>query len=383
MYARNLSGIPQQHKNGLAALFRLLAAALIAMAAGAQASQAQQRQQAQPTPVILSKAALETIFDKIEALGTLRANESVDVTAQVTEIITAVRFEDGQRVKKGDVLAEMTSAEEAALLKEAEATMREAKEQLDRARPLAQQGVSSEATLSERRRTYETAVARYEAVKSRIADRVIAAPFDGVVGLRRISVGALVEPGTVVANIDDDNVMKLDFNIPSTFLPTVKAGAPILATTQAFGDRAFRGQIASIDSRVDPVTRSITVRALIPNPEGALKAGLLMTVEVLKNERQAVVIPEQAVVRRGQETYVFVVDAAAEKPVAEKRVIELGTRTTGTVEVKTGLAAGEHVVTHGTLRLQPGQPVSITAVEEGDQPLSDLLNKKPAGGKSS
>jgi membrane fusion protein (multidrug efflux system) len=362
----------------------LLTAIFLAAAAASAPGLAQQQQKkAPPTPVILSKAAIETIFDKIEALGTLRANESVDVTAQVTEIITAIRFEDGQRVKKGDVLAEMTSAEEAALLKEAEATMREAKEQLDRARPLAQQGVSSEATLSERRRTYETAVARYEAVKSRIADRIVLAPFDGIVGLRRISVGALVEPGTVITNIDDDSVMKLDFSIPSTYLPTIKTGAPILATAQAFGNRAFRGKIASIDSRVDPVTRSITVRALIPNPEGALKAGLLMTVEVLKNERQAIVIPEQAVVRRGQETYVFVVDPAAEKPVAEKRVIELGTRTTGTVEVKNGLAAGEHVVTHGTLRVQPGQPVSITGVEDGDQPLSDLLNKKPAGGKSS
>lgn len=336
---------------------------------------------AQPTPVILSQATSETLFDRVEALGTLRANESVDVTAQVTEIITAIKFEDGQRVKKGDVLAEMTSAEEVAQLKEAEAAIREAKEQLERAQPLAQRGFGSEATLSERRGTYETAVARLEAVKSRLSDRLIVAPFDGVVGLRRISAGALVEPGTVITNLDDGSVMKLDFTIPATYLPTIRIDAPIIATARAFSDRTFQGKVTGIDSRVDPITRSITVRAMLPNPYGLLRAGLLMTVEILKNERKAVIVPEQAVIVRGREAHVLVANPASPAPAAEKRVVTLGARNAGTVEVLSGLQAGDHVVTHGTLRLRPGQPVSVTAIEKGEEPLSQLLDKSAAAGK--
>jgi len=333
-----------------------------------------------PSPVILAAAEQVTLVDRIEALGTLRANESVAVTAQVTEIITGLNFEDGQRVSTGHILAEMTSAEEAAQLREAEATVREAKEQLDRAAPLAERGVSSEALLSERRRIYETSLARLEAVKSRIADRQILAPFDGVVGLRRISVGALVEPGTVITTIDDDTVMKLDFSIPATFLPSIRVGLPIDAEAQAFGDRKFKGEVSGIDSRVDPITRSVTVRAIIPNPEGVLKAGVLMTVEVLKNERQAVVVPEQAIIARGRTTHVLIVDPEAEKPVAERRDVRTGLRTGGKVEIVEGLKEGEHVITDGTLRVRPGQQVSITAIDAGDESLAKLLEQR--AGKS-
>ena len=333
-----------------------------------------------PVPVILAQAKKSELVDRVEALGTLRANEQVTVTAQVTETITEIRFEDGQDVQKGDTLALMTSGEEAANLKEAEAMVREAREQLERAQPLAKRGVSSEATLSERRRDYETAEARLEAVKSRIADRRIEAPFSGVVGLRRISVGALVEPGTVITTIDDDSVMKLDFTVPATYLATLRVGLYIEATAEAFPGQRFNGKVTGIDSRIDPVTRSITVRAVIPNESKKLKAGLLMTVEVLKNKRMAVVVPEQAVVRRGREARVLVVDPKSEKPVAKAQVVELGWRGNGMVEVTSGLQDGEFVIVDGTLRVKPGQAVSVTAVDEGDQPLSELLKQKSTKG---
>ncbi len=332
--------------------------------------------QSSPPPVILSQAAKEEMVDRIEALGTLRANESVTVSAQVTEIITALKFEDGQRVDKGQVLAEMTSAEERALLQEAEATRREAEEQLKRAKPLARRGVSSAAVLSERRRDFETSAARLEAVKSRLSDRRIVAPFAGVVGLRRISVGALVEPGTVITTIDDDSVMKLDFPIPATFLSTMRVGLPIVAEAKAFGDRTFEGEVAGIDSRVDPITRSITIRAVIPNKDGILKAGILMTVEVLKDRRQVVVVPEQAIIARGRTTHVLVVDPKSSAPKAARREVKTGTRHDGKVEIISGLAAGEYVITDGTLRARPGQPVSITAIDNNDEPLAELLKRK-------
>lgn len=349
-----------------------VAIALVGVASGPAAAQRS------PPQVIIAEAVKTEMVDRVEALGTLRANEQVTVTAQVTETITRLLFEDGQRVEKGQTLAVMTSAEEVAQLEEAEATVREAKEQLERAKPLAKRGVSSEALLSERRRNFETAQARLEAVKSRIADRTIRAPFSGVVGLRRISVGALVEPGTVITTIDDDSVMKLDFTVPATFLSTLRVGLKIEAKSAAFGDRVFTGRVTGIDSRIDPVTRSVTVRAVIPNDAGELKTGLLMTVEVLKNRRQAIVAPEQAVIARGRETRVFVVDPKSSAPTAQARDVVLGAREAGKVEVVSGLTAGEFVITDGTLKVKAGQAVTVLAKDTGDEPLAQLLRKAQA-----
>lgn len=331
--------------------------------------------QSKPSPVFVVSSYETELFDKVEALGTLRANESVTVSAHVTEIITAINFVDGQRVEKDVVLAQMTNAEETAQLKEAEATVREARENLDRAVQLDKQLVTTKSVLSERRRIYETAVARLEAVKSRIGDRSIIAPFAGVVGLRRISVGALVQPGTVITTLDDDSVMKLDFTIPATFLSTTKQDLPIIAKAKAFGDREFKGKVTGIDSRIDPATRSITVRAVLPNPDGILKAGALMTVEVLKNRRQAVVVPEHAIIVRGTKAFVYVVDKDAKEPKVEQRMIKTGARQSGLVEVVTGLKSGEHVVTDGKSRVRPGGAVRIMAVDKGNQPLGELLKQ--------
>lgn len=332
------------------------------------------------SPVFIAQVIQEQIVDQLEALGTLRANESISVTSQVTEIVTKLNFEDGQRVKAGDVLAEMTSAEERAQLKEAEATVREAKLQWERIKPLAKKGVSSEALLSEARRDLDTAGARLEAVNSRIADRMIAAPFGGIVGLRRMSVGALVEPGTVITTVDDDSVMKLDFSIPATFLPSVRVGLPVEAKSEAFGARVFAGRVASIDSRVDPITRSITVRAIIPNKDSILRSGALMTINVLRNERQALVIPEQAVISRGRKSEVFVVDPTSDAPKVRKQEVKLGTRRDGKVEVTDGIAVGDYVVTEGGLRISDGSLVKIAAVDGNaseDIPLVELLKQKP------
>lgn len=328
-----------------------------------------------PISVFISPVETRTMVDRVEALGTLRANESVEVTARVTETITRLHFEDGQRVEEGDILAEMTSAEERAQLDEAKAMLVEAEAQLDRAKPLAARGISSDAVLAERQRDFETTKARLKAVESRIADRTVTAPFSGVVGLRRISVGALAEPGTLITTIDDDKVMKLDFTLPATFLSSVKVGLPVVAEAEAFGASVFRGKITGIDSRVDPVTRSITVRAILPNPEGTLKAGVLMTVEVLKNEREALVVPENAIVSVGRESFVYVVDPKGEPPKATRRDVVLGARELGVVEVRKGLEVGETIITDGTVRLKPGAVVKIEAVDKDGEPLAKLIGK--------
>lgn len=332
--------------------------------------------EAEGPEIFVSKVQKKTLVDRVEALGTLKANESVTVSAQTTEIITSIMFEDGQRVLQGQVLVEVSSAEEKALLAEAEAAVREAKAQLQRTSPLAERGISSGVVLSERKRDFDAAVARVDAAKSRLEDRRIVAPFAGVVGLRNISVGALVVPGTSITTIDDDSVMKLDFAIPSTFLATIRLGLPIQAKAAAFGDRVFTGKVVAINSRVDEITRSITVRASIPNPEGQLRAGLLMIVEVLKNERQAMVIPERAVISRGNDSFVFVVDPNSKEPKAVEKKVALGQRSAGEVEVTDGLLFDDYVVIDGTLRVKPGQAVTIAAIGDGAERPEALLKQQ-------
>jgi membrane fusion protein (multidrug efflux system) len=325
-----------------------------------------------PVPVIVAEVHSERFVDREEALGTLKANESVSVTANVTETVSAIHFDDGQRVEEGQVLVEMTSAEEHALLEEGRVRVAEAARQYDRVKSLVAQRSASESLLDERKRDLDTARAVLVAIESRLADRLVKAPFAGVLGLRNISPGALVEPGDLITTLDDDGVMKLDFAVPGVFLTDLKPGLAIEAKARAYGDRAFEGEIRSIDSRVDPVTRSIQVRALIPNPERTLKPGVLMQVELLRNPRDSLAIPESALLHQGREHFVM---RLGEGDKAERRAVRIGTRRPGAVEIVEGLAAGDRVVTHGNDKIRPGQQAEVLAVDDGTRPLHELLER--------
>ena len=324
-----------------------------------------------PPAVFVAEVRAVPFVDRIEALGTLKANESVALTATVAETVSAIHFNDGERVPAGKVLVEMTGAEERALLAEAQATHAEADRQFQRVKSLAEQGTAAKSLLDERRREWQTARARLEAIESRLADRLIKAPFAGVVGLRNLSLGALVAPGDLITTLDDDSVMKLEFAVPSPFLPVLRPGLAIQATARAFGERRFEGEVSAIDSRVDPVTRAVLVRALVPNPERMLKPGLLMQVTLLKNRREALVVPEQALMPLADRQFVLVVDDGNK---ASRREVRIGARRPGEVEILEGLASGERVVTDGTLKVRDGQTVTVTALDDGRAPLRGQLD---------
>jgi membrane fusion protein (multidrug efflux system) len=335
-----------------------------------------------PQPAVIAAPVVVTEFeDRIEALGTLKANESVALTALVTETISALYFDDGERVAQGQLLAEMTSVEEHAQLEEARALLAEAQRQYGRVQSLATQGTAAKSLLDERRRESETARARLNAIESRLSDRLIKAPFAGVVGLRNISVGALVEPGDLITTLDDDSVMKLDLGVPSVYLSSLQPGLAISAITRAFGERVFLGEVHSIDSRADPVTRSILVRVLLENQERLLKPGMLMQVTLRKHPRQALVIPETALMPTGREQHVLVLQSEGEGYKVERRQITIGSRRPGQVEVLDGLDEGELVITQGTLRVRPGQTVTLRALDDGSKSLAELL-RQPAPGSS-
>lgn len=307
-------------------------------------------------PVQAAEITTHPFANRIEAIGTTEANESVTISARVSDTIESVNFSDGDIVEKGAVLVRLNRAEQEALLAEAEATMLEAKQQLERTQDLVKRGNASLAVLDERVRLVESATAQVAAAKARIADRVVRAPFAGVLGVRQVSPGALLSPGTPITTLDDVTPIKLDFAVPEQFISALSRDQRVVARAAAYPGETFTGKVTNVSSRVDPVTRAITVRAEIANEDKRLRPGMLLTVEVINNERLAIAAPEGAIIPVGEDQFVFVVKS---DNTVERRQITLGLRRPGVVEVLSGLKAGEFVVTAGTMRLRPGMTVKV------------------------
>lgn len=328
-----------------------------------------------PVPVIVSAAALKPFSDQVEALGTTKANETIAVTADTSEKIAAIHFEDGQAVRKGDLLVTLDKDEEEAQLRSAEAQMSEAESAYNRAKNLQDSSALSKGTLQERLAALKQSEASVEAIRARLAKLSIAAPFDGVLGLREVSVGALIQPGDKITTLDDLSQIKVDFDVPAVHLSSLEPGLKIVGKVDAFGHREFRGEVRTINTQIDPVTRTVRVRAVLPNNDLQLKPGLLMTIVLLVKEREALLIPEESLVKRGNKNFVYVVASEEGKTLARQKEITIGARKPGDVEVLSGLAQGDQVVTHGVNKISDGAEVSISATETNDESLQDLLKQ--------
>ncbi len=333
-----------------------------------------------PTGVIAAPVKLQDFSDTVEALGTAKANETVVITADTAEKVTAIHFEDGQYVNKGDILITLDKSEEEAELRSAEASLAEAQSAYDRAKGLQDTSALSKGTLQERLAALQKSQAAIEEIKARIEKRDIAAPFDGALGLREVSVGALVQPGDQITTIDDISQIKVDFDVPSVYLSALRPGMKVIGHVEAFKDRAFEGEVTTINTQVDPVTRSVKVRAVIPNPDSLLKPGLLMSIDLSKDQRRALVIPEEALIKRGPNNFVYLIEENDGQTVARQQKVEIGGRRPGEVEVLSGLEEGDQIVAHGTVKIGDGAPVKVRALESEDTPLDELLKQKPASG---
>jgi membrane fusion protein (multidrug efflux system) len=290
---------------------------------------------------------------EIEAVGTAHANESVEITSKISNKITAIRFEEGDFVRKGEILVELDSAEAKASLAEAEAALADSESQFRRSRELFAQQALSLAQLDQIESALKANRARVQAAQARLADTVIRAGFNGRTGFRHASVGSLVSPGTVITTLDDATLIKLEFTVPATYLYLLKKGLPVTAQASGLPGEAFEGKVTNLDSRVDPVTRSIAVRAEIPNPEGVLRPGMFMTVSLQGNVTQTLLVPEAAIVPEQGSTFVFV----ASDGVVQRREVKLGRRRPGEVEITSGLQEHERVVVDGTQNIRDGDRV--------------------------
>lgn len=292
----------------------------------------------------------------VEAPGTARANESVEIRPQIAETLTAIHFEEGQRVEAGQILVELQDAEARADVAVARAALVDSESQARRARELSKSRALAASELENRLAQRDADRAALAAAEARLAETRVRAPFAGRLGLRRVSMGALVDPDTVITTLDDTDTIKLDFDVPETALSLLAEGLPIEAHSAAWPEEIFRGRVASVDTRVDPVSRTLTVRALLPNPEQRLRPGMFLTVRLLRDDVVALVIPEQALVPEQSRQYVLVVGEGA---VVEKREVRTGRRRPGQVEILAGLSEGERVVAEGTQKARPGMPVVV------------------------
>ena len=313
-------------------------------------------------PAFVSLAAVrsERISQKLEALGNARANESVDVTSKSSNIVTAVRFRDGEKVNRGQVLVQLDDAQARADVAAADAALTESQAQFNRSRELLNTQALSKSQFDQLEATLKANRARLAAANARLEDTVIRAPFSGHVGLRRVSVGSLINPGTVITTLDDTSVIKLDFAVPENFLASLRRGLAVRATAPAFPGRNFTGTVSSIDSRVDVSTRAVIVRALLSNEDGALKPGMFLNVSLANDDREALVIPEEALTPEAERQYVFVVDGNK----AQRREVQIGMRRPGFVEVVSGVNAGEKVVIEGTQKVRDGGAVRVAETLE-------------------
>lgn len=320
--------------------------------------------------VVAMAPELKDFAHEVQALGTLRANESVDITAKLSDRVVAIRFDEGQQVRKGEVLVELDSAEERADLAAAEAALADSRSQYNRSRELYETRALSEAQLDQLQATLSTNEARVAAARSRLSDTIIVAPFSGRVGLRNVSLGSLISPGQVITTLDDLSVMKLDFSVPEVFLATLQQGQEVGARSSAYGGEVFKGRVGSIDTRIDPVTRSVAVRAVIDNRDSKLRPGMFMTVIVTRSEGKALMLPEEAIVPEDTQHFVFVVRDGK----AVKQTVEIGRRRPGEVEILSGLSSDDTVVVDGTVNLRTGAAVRVIertgAAAPGDPPAS-------------
>lgn len=308
------------------------------------------------TPVVVYAANVQAFPIVVEALGTSVANESVNITAQRAQTVTKVMFDDGDLVAVSQPLLELSNKAEKARLNELNINLTEARRQLERIKGLAQRSAASQQLLDEQESLVEALLAQREVAKVVLQELIVSAPFGGRLGVRQVSVGSLVRPGDVVTTLDDLSTMKVDFSVSENHFSSIKDGQRIVATSVAYPGQTFEGKITNIDSRIDPRTRAIRVRAQIPNNELKLRPGMLLQINLEKRVLSALVVPESAIVPESNMQFVFVVNGENK---AIKTLVEIGERKPGWVQITSGLTAGQKVIVQGTLRVRDGSAVNV------------------------
>lgn len=351
-------------KTPAAALLRVvgcvvLAGSIVACGKDGAAGSAGQSAAAVVTTQVVQPVAWS---DTSQALGTVKARESVALTAKVSEIIEAVHFESGQSVRAGAPLVTLRNDSQQAALVSAQAAHAEAEQLYRRQQELAGQQLIARSTLDSQKAIRDAAEARVRQMRADIGDRSVRAPFAGVLGIRQVSPGSLVTANTVIATLDDIDRIFVDFQVPEGALASLTEGHGVAGQVAAWPGRDFSGTITTVDTRIDPVTRAATVRADFDNADHALRPGMLMNLRVGGASREVLAVPEIAVVQVGRDSFVYRVK---DDESVEQTKVRAGTRIGNRVEILEGIQSGDRIVVDGTGKLRPGARITEAPAAEG------------------
>ncbi|MEM1152626.1 MAG: efflux RND transporter periplasmic adaptor subunit [Pseudomonadota bacterium] len=313
-----------------------------------------------PVTVASAVSQAERWDGYLDAVGSIRAVRGVDLTSETAGEITAINFDSGDQAQAGTVLMVLNDeVEQAARLNEI-ATLELAEILYERDRKLIEQQSIPETQFDQSRADLARARAQLAETEARIRNKRIHAPFAGTLGIRRVELGDYVSPVTVIATLQDKSELEIDFTVPARFAPKLAPGQPIELTVPAFPDKIFRAQLAALDSRVDPNTRNILLRARLIEHEGLLP-GMFATLKLLvERNAEVITVPETAVTYSLQGDIVYVVEGAeGGKLTAVSRVVQVGDVRDGRVAISEGLNAGEEIVTVGQNKLYRGVTIVI------------------------
>ncbi len=307
-------------------------------------------------PVEAAEVVSGPLSERVTAVGSLASNESVIVRPEIAGRVVEIAFDEGQPVRKGDLLIRLDESLNKAELAETEARLELAKRNFARTEELFANKIATGRSRDEARSNLDVSTAAVELAKVKLAKMRMTAPFDGIAGLRQVSIGDYVTSGQDLFNLEDIDPIKVDFRIAERFLPAIKTGQEIEITVDAYPGRSFTGEVYAIDPRIDASGRSIVIRAGVANKERVLRPGLFARVGlILELKPDALTVPEQAIVPRGDSQFVFRVNDGKVK----QTEVKIGTRRDGRVEIVEGLGAGDTVVTAGQQKIRDGASVQV------------------------
>lgn len=323
-----------------------------------------------PASVEVGKVRAVLLADDAQAVGSLRSRQGVMVRPEVSGRIARLGFQDGQRVRAGQLLVQLDDTLQQAQLKQAEAQASIARTNLQRGRELLAQGFVSQSSVDQSAAALEVAEAQVALARAQLGRMRVVAPFDGTAGISLVDVGDYVKDGADVVNLEDLSSMSVDFRVPERYVDRLRPGNPVEVSVDALPGRTFSGKVEAVDSQISADGRALLVRARVANPGSLLKPGMFARARVVFSVREgAIVVPEEAVVPIGGKQFVFrVVDGPGGQKVAQRIEARIGLRLPGQVEILEGLAAGESVVTAGQARLARGDNLPVRVIDLGAAP---------------
>lgn len=309
----------------------------------------------QAVPVITYIVKTNPMIRNVNTLGTGIANQSIQIVSPSSDFITELNINEGKAVKKGAVIARLNDVQERARVTELETGLADQQRQLERLKNLATTQATAQSLLDEQQTKVNTTLAQLDVAKAQLAEMTITAPFDGYLGLRQVSQGAYINSGTVITTLDDLKTLRVEFSVAEHYLAEIQLGMPLIVTNAAYGSIPFPGKVSAIDTRLNPITRSVTVHGILQNNDLKLRPGMLLNVKLELANRLVLQVPEKAILPQQDRHYVFTVD---EQNKVKRVEVTIGQRIPGWVEILSGISEGDEIITEGIQRVRSGSTIN-------------------------